>query len=166
LFGWGARIGGSNNEHRIDDLVVRKYTSPEPTVSTGTEQNKPAAGASWMANEDTKLDQAIPGKIYRLRFEVSNEGTTTSGAVTYKLQVAQTDTCGSGTYTDVPTDDSGYFKIIDSSYLTDGGATTDVANGLTDEASTFVPGQVKDSGNTTGSITLSTDQFTELEFAI
>jgi hypothetical protein len=38
--------------------------------------------------------------------------------------------------------------------------------GLTNEATTFVPGQVKDTGNTTGSITLNTNEFTELEFAI
>ena len=64
----------------------------------------------------------MPGTIYRLRFMVSNEGNIGSGAVTYKLQVAKTDTCGDGTYTDVATDDSGPFKMADSDYLTDGQA--------------------------------------------
>ena len=90
-----------------------------------------------------------------MRFVVSNEGTIGSGAVTYKLQVAQTRPCGAGTYADVPTGDSGPFKIINSSYLVDGEATTDVTSGLTNEATTFVPGEVKDTGNTTGSVTLT-----------
>jgi hypothetical protein len=38
LFGWGARTGGSTNEHRIRNLIVRKYTSPEPTTSVGGEE--------------------------------------------------------------------------------------------------------------------------------
>ena len=82
------------------------------------------------------------------------KGPCSSGAMTYKLQYAQTDTCGDGTYTDVPTDDSGDFKIINSSYVTDGQATTDVPSGLTNEETTFVAGQVKDTGNTTGGVTL------------
>ena len=58
------------------------------------------------------------------------------------------------------------FKIANSSYLIDGLATTDVASGLTNEETTFVPGQVKDTGNTTSGVTLEMNQFTELEFAI
>lgn len=38
LFGLGARTGGYNNEHRIDDLVVRKYVATEPSVTVGSEQ--------------------------------------------------------------------------------------------------------------------------------
>jgi hypothetical protein len=156
--------GGAGGVGRIRIEADTKNGTTNPTYSgAGTPGG---TGATWAANEDTKLSEAIPKKIYRVRFEVSNEGTGGSGAVTYKLQVAQTDTCGSGTYTDVPTDDSGHFQIINSSYLTDAGATTDVTNGLTNESATFVPGQVKDTGNTTGSITLNTNQFTELEFAI
>ncbi len=37
---------------------------------------------------------------------------------------------------------------------------------MTDEATTFVAGEIKDSGNTTGSITLASDTFSEIEFAI
>ncbi|MEM2977852.1 MAG: DUF2341 domain-containing protein [Candidatus Hadarchaeales archaeon] len=38
LFGWGARTGSSNNEHRIRNLYVRKYTYPEPSASVGLEE--------------------------------------------------------------------------------------------------------------------------------
>jgi gamma-glutamyltranspeptidase len=58
----------------------------------------------------------------------------------------------------VGTDDSGPFKIADSSYLIDGQVTTDVPSGLTNEAATFVPGQVKDTGNTTSGVTLETNR--------
>jgi hypothetical protein len=165
LFGWGARTGGYYNEHRIDDLIVRKYISPEPGVSLGTEQPMPTA-ATWAANEDTKLVGLAEDTIKRVRFEISNEGTVTSGAVTYKLQVAETATCGSGSYTDVITGTGGEWQIVDSTYITDGQATQNIALGLTDEAATFVPGQMKDGGNTTGGITLDADQFTEIEFAV
>lgn len=38
FFGWGARTGGTNNEHRIRNLYVRKYTDPEPSVVLGSEE--------------------------------------------------------------------------------------------------------------------------------
>ena len=101
-----------------------------------------------------------------MRFMVSNEGNISSGGVTYKLQFAETDTCGQGAYTDVATDDSGPFKIVNSFYLIDGQITTDVPSGLTNEADTFVAGQVKDTGNITSGVTLEVNQFTELEFVI
>jgi len=36
--GFGAGTGGSNNNHIIDDVLIRKYTSPEPTTSVGSEE--------------------------------------------------------------------------------------------------------------------------------
>ena len=122
--------------------------------------------ATWAANEDIKLTDLAKGTPKRVRLEVSNEGGVSSGGVTYQLQVAQTDTCSSGTYSTVPTDASGHWQIVDSSYFTDGDATFNAASGLTDEATTFVAGQLKDAGNTTSSITLAGDTFTEIEFAV
>jgi hypothetical protein len=66
----------------------------------------------------------------------------------------------------VPTDTSGHWQIAASSYITDGEATTNVDPGLTDEASTFVEGALKDTGNTTAGITLADDEFTEIEFSV
>jgi hypothetical protein len=37
-FGFGARTGGLNNEHRVKNIRVRKLVSPEPTVTFGAEQ--------------------------------------------------------------------------------------------------------------------------------
>jgi hypothetical protein len=129
---------------------------------------KPASGsgATWAANEDTKLTGLTKGTIRRVRFEVSNEGGSTSGGVTYQLEVAQTDTCGSGSYTAVPTGTGGDWQIVNSTYITNGEATSNIVGGLTDESATFIPGQLEDASNTTGSITLNGNEFTEIEFAV
>ncbi len=127
---------------------------------------KPASAASWAANEDTQITGLTKTTNRRLRFLVSNTGAASSTA-TYKLQSAQAATCSSGTYSDVPTDTSGAWRITDTSYYTDGAASTNVSSGLTDPSGkTFVAGQLKDAGNTTGSITLTSSQFTEIEYAI
>ena len=129
---------------------------------------KPASltAATWAANEDTQLSGLTKNATRRLRFLVSNSGGASSAA-TYKLQSAQAATCSSGSYADVPTDTSGAWKIAATDYYTDGDASANVSSGLTDPASkTFVAGQLKDTGNTTGSITLTSSQFTEIEYAI
>jgi hypothetical protein len=122
---------------------------------------------SWAAGQDEKLEDLSKQTTIRIRFEVVNQGTTLAGTgATYQLQVAETATCGSGTYSAVPTGSTGHWKIADSANITDGQATTNLDPGLTDEGNTFVAGEEKDAGNTTGSITLDGDEFTEIEFAI
>ncbi len=123
-------------------------------------------GATFAAAEDTKLVDLPKSSTRRLRFEVSNEGNAASGATTYQLQVAETAACSTGTYSAVPTDTSGHWQVVDSTFLADATATTNISPGLTDENATFVAGEFKDSGNTTGAITLGVDTFTEMEFAL
>jgi hypothetical protein len=122
--------------------------------------------ATWAANEDTLLSSLVKGDQYRLRIELANEGTATDGGATHQLEVAETGTCASGTYAAVPTDGSGDWQIVASTHFADGAATTNVASGLTDAEPSFVAGEIKDTGNTTGSITLAVDTFTEIEFSI
>ena len=103
--------------------------------------------ATFAANEDRPLWGWQKGvTIKRARFVVSNEGTVSSGAVSYQLQVAQTATCSSGTYAAVPTDNSGHWKVVGSANITDGAASSNISSSLTDEATTFVAGQLKDAG--------------------
>ncbi|MGA1794649.1 MAG: DUF2341 domain-containing protein [bacterium] len=125
-----------------------------------------SGAATFAAAEDEKLLGLTLGTPMRVRFEVSNEGTQDADPATYQLQVAETADCGTGVYTAVPTDASGDWQIIDSTYITDGEASANTASGLTDENLTFVPGDLKDAGNTTGGISLATDEFTEIEFTI
>ena len=77
------------------------------------------AAATWAAGEDTALVGLAKGVTRRLRLEVSNEGTLAAPAATYELQVAETATCSAGTSTAVPTDSSGHWQIVDSTWLTD-----------------------------------------------
>jgi hypothetical protein len=155
--------GGGVGRIRIEADTITGTTSP--TASTA---GTPGGGspATFAATEDTELTGFSKGSTIRLRFEVSNEGTTSSGLVTYQLQVAETDTCGSGIYTAVPTGSTEHWQIMDSSYINEPEATSNINPGLTDEATTWVDGELKDQGNTTVSITLDADEFTEIEFAI
>ncbi len=123
-------------------------------------------GATWAKAEDTVFTSFPKTTNYRLRLELSNEGSASDGGATHQLQVAQASTCSSGTFAAVPTDSSGAWQIVGSTYLTDGSATTNFTGSLTDESSTFVAGETKDTGNTTGSITLVNNQFTEIEFSL
>ena len=127
---------------------------------------KPAAAATWAANEDTQITGLTKSTTRRLRFLVSNTGLLSSAA-SYKLQVAQTATCGSGTYSDVTTSTSGHWTVTDTAYYTNGDATTDVSSGLTNPGGyTFQAGQALDTNGSTGTINLNASTFTEIEFAV
>ncbi|MEJ5359477.1 MAG: C25 family cysteine peptidase [Desulfobacterales bacterium] len=133
-------------------------------VAASIKPNSDAA-ATFALAEDSKLGVAKSTRM-RLRFLVSNSGTGTSSAA-YKLQVAETASCASGSYGDVPTASTGHWQIVDSPYFTDGAVTANLASGLTDPAGgAFTAGQLKDAGNTTGSLDLDADEFTEIEFAL
>ncbi len=128
---------------------------------------KPASGsgATWAADEDTKLTGLAKSTTRRLRFLVDNSGTASSGAVSYELQVQETDTCGSGSYTAV--DSSTHWNIVDSTYVTDGAASENVSGGLTDPGgSSWVAGELEDSADSPDPITLAASEFTEIEFAV
>ena len=121
------------------------------------------SAATWALPQDTKLIGLAEQSPRRLRFDVSNEGVLNAGPVAFQLQVAETAACAAGTYTAVPIDASGDWQIIDSVFITDGEATTNVTPGLTDEASVFISGEVRDANNAASSMTLNGD---EIEFSI
>ena len=123
-------------------------------------------GATWAEPEDTKLIGLAKNDPRRLRFQVANNSGVGTGPVAYQLQVAETVNCDVGVYTPVPTVVTDHWRIIDSGFLTDGTATSNVAPGLTDEALTFIDGEVKDLSNTTGTIALADNEFTEIEFSL
>jgi len=113
------------------------------------------AGATFMANEDTPVTGYPKLTPIRGRVEVSNEG---------RLEYARST---SGPWTTVPAAaTTEEWEMYNSTYITDGEATANISPGLTDESTTFIAGQLKDTGSTTGAITLAGDQFTELEYSI
>ena len=123
--------------------------------SDGTENT------SIIANKNTTL---------RLRVQISNEGTANHSGASYRIEYAQTATCSSGSYGPIPvTATTEHFNMVDAGGITDGSATTNIAvstGGITDANSTFKAGQFKDTGNMTSSISLTTSEFTEIEYAI
>lgn len=174
---WGEYFDGQIDEVRVSnavhgaDWIATEYNNQNnPAVggflSSIDDEEINATGATWEEDEDTAITDVPKLTNYRVRFLISNEGGATTGAQTYQLEVAETGTCSSGTYAAVPTDTSGDWKISASTHFTDATATTNVTNGLTDENTTFVAGEIKDTGNTTGNITLGTTNFTEIEYSI
>ncbi|MDZ7379745.1 MAG: DUF2341 domain-containing protein, partial [candidate division KSB1 bacterium] len=158
--------GGSGGVGRIRIEAGSVTGTTSPVASTG---NAPTTGgATWAAAEDTLLVGLAKNTPKRLRLQISNEGTAAATGTTYRLEVsgANPASCATATYSAVPTTATGHWQIVDSLNLTDGSATTNVTPGLTDENTAFVAGQVKDTGNQTTGISLSTTEFTEIEFAL
>ena len=123
--------------------------------------------ATFVLAEDSMLG-VVKLATWRLRFLVSNAGGGSTGALQYQLQVAETATCSSGTYYAVGgSGDGADWAMAASANFADGDATANIASGLTDPGgSTFVAGQLKETTNQTGNITLEASQFTEIEYSI
>jgi hypothetical protein len=128
---------------------------------------KPAVAATFPRAEDNPLGVAKL-TTWRLRFMVSNEGGASSGSLQYQLQVAESATCSSGTYYAVGgSGDGADWAMAASSYFVDGDATSNISSGLTDPGGySFTAGQLKESSNQTGNITLAASNFAEIEFSI
>lgn len=161
-----------NTPEYVNLVIAEKIDAPvlDQIHSRWRNDDGSETTATWRRSEDTAATAAI-GVTRRLRIEVSNEGTQSSGSTTYRLEYGlKASTCDAiASWTAVTAAAPGgsdKFQMHDSSNLTDGNATTDVAGGLTNENTTFVAGQVKDTGNQTTGITLTTSQFTEIEYSI
>ena len=131
---------------------------------------KPATGdasATWFANEDTKPTGFPRSTTKRLRLQLSNPDGMSSYSRQYQLQVAQATTCSAGTFAAVPTDSSGAWQIVDTTYFDDGDDSANIANGLSDPGGgTFTTGILKDAEDTTDYILLEENEYTEIEFAL
>ncbi len=122
--------------------------------------------ADVIAAENATNTAVIKNDIQRLRFMVSNEGSGTSGSTTYRLEVSEANpsSCSAGTYERVSTDAD--WDLGNSLEFSDGAATADSGSYLTNENTTFVAGEQKDTSDTTSGITLTSTEFTEIEYAI
>ncbi|PIR48250.1 hypothetical protein COU80_05475 [Candidatus Peregrinibacteria bacterium CG10_big_fil_rev_8_21_14_0_10_55_24] len=120
----------------------------------------------WLAAEDTAITDALEGDTYRIRMEVANTGEAQeSAARTYKIQYGEkSTTCSAiGSWTDV--DAGNAFTVSDSSYITNGEATSALLTNA--ESYSFTAGEGHDTGNTTGSIgPMDVGTYTELEYSI
>lgn len=122
--------------------------------------------ATWAVNQDLSHVSFPKNTARRLRFEVSNEGWTRGNAPAFTLETAQTATCSGGTYVAVPATYGSAWVVSTSTNITDGEVTSNVTLGVTDEGATFLQGQAKDTGNTTATVALTSENFTEIEYVL
>ena len=124
------------------------------------------SAASWNASENipTTITQ---NQNIRLRFAITNGGDTATDPINYQIQYGEKITsCSSiASWTSMPNDNSGHWKIADSGFITDSEPTTN-ASGITDENSNFKAGEVKDTSNQTSAIAMQANEFTELEYSL
>ena len=121
------------------------------------------SAATWAAAEDTVLSNLAKSTIKRLRFTIANRGWTRGAGPQFLIEFAQTATCSAGTYAAVPTGTGSDWQVVDSTNITDGNTTT---NQLTSANAFFKAGYVKDTANQTAALTLSSEEFTEIEYSI
>ena len=115
------------------------------------------------------IDQSTP---VRVRLEVANKGSVTTGNTALRLEYGtKSGSCSAvSVWTDVGAV-GGAFDMFDSIHLTDGANTTNIATnigGLTDDNPTFKISNagVKDTSSQVATTTLLTTEFTESEFSI
>ncbi|HSH17219.1 MAG TPA: IPT/TIG domain-containing protein, partial [Verrucomicrobiae bacterium] len=159
--------GGGGGAGGIGRIRVEADTitgTANPSASTGGTPVGSGSGASWAAAEDTPLTGLAKSTTKRLRIEISNDGG--SGSIPYRLEVSEPNpaSCDAATYTRVDT--STHWNMVASTHFADGDPTENIASGLTDENTTFVAGQLKESTDETSGITLSGTEFTEIEYAV
>ncbi len=121
--------------------------------------------------EDTPLVGLVKNSPMRLRFEVSNEGSYEAPPVQLRFEYAtKTASCSAASdWRDVGSAGEG-FSMYNSSYFEHGSSTTNIATttgGVTDENDVFLSpnGGMLDTSSESGSLTLASTTFVELEYA-
>ena len=165
--GLSASVAISGSTNVFNDIPTQMHYHWRNDNGTETTATSKTSGT-----EDTSLTALQQSTPTRVRVEVSNEGSSSTPAMQYRLEYAQTaGACSEASgWVDVGSA-GGDFDMSDTANLLDGGNTTNIAvatGGVTDENTTFLTpnGGVKDTSSQTGNITLSTTQFVELEYSI
>lgn len=172
-------VSDTTEQSRFDMIFGSSAIVYNSTVSAGTadvelfhyrfrNENGSEAAATAAASEDTAPSNIIKGDIKRLRLLLSNKGTASATSFQYRLEVSSS-TCTAW----LPVLKQGnisngeHFQVVPSSFYSDRVVSSNVSGILTDPASkTFVAGYLMGPSTTTDAHTLTTTEFTELEFAI
>ncbi len=133
-----------------------------------------AATSKTSGTPDTDITSLAKSTTVRLRIEISNEGGTKLGYASQQFRLEyglKSTTCAAiVSWTDVGAA-SGDWDPSNSSNLTDGNDTTNIAvstGGVADENHTFLTpnGGAKDTGSQTAAVSVTSEQFIELEYSI
>lgn len=131
-----------------------------------------AATSKTSGNENTAITNIDRSTQVRLRTEISNEGSITSPNTALRLEYGtKITTCSAvSSWIDVGAS-GGAFDMFNSSNLTEGGNTTNIAlgiGGVTDDNTTFLTpnSAIKETSSQVATTTVSATQFIEPEFSI
>lgn len=121
---------------------------------------------------DTPIAAILPNNARRLRMQVSNEGSLSSAATSFRLEYAEAaPTCDvASSWTDVGAANDAWNMSLSSNFV-EGANTTNIAvgnGGVVDENTTFLAsnGGMREVSSQTGSLTLTSTNFVELEYAL
>lgn len=180
-------IGGQNapgitssTDFRLDSGAIRGFFAPlRPIYSQihyhwrNDDGSEALATSATGGVEDAPLSSVAKGSVKRLRLEVTNAGGTVKGftAQQFRLEYALGPTCSSGSYADVGAVGGDWDMATSSTNLTEGGDTTNVSvslGGVSDANSSFFApnGGQRKTASQTGNLTLPSDKFVELEYAV
>jgi hypothetical protein len=166
------------------DAISVQYLTPSGTalVSERTlvaTESTSSTAASFAKHENVKYVGLEKGgsNYLRLRFLVSNEGTSTASTA-YELQVAEVtkadgSECAAATYYAINDASETQWDIYGTDNINDSGTdtTSNIDDGTDDalpdpDGSSFVNGRLVDDDDETASISLDQNKFTEIEFSI
>jgi hypothetical protein len=134
--------------------------------------NETGATSATGGVENTALSAMQANNIMRIRLGLANQGSTTSLPSTYRLEYGTSSpTCADiSSWTTVGNSDA-LFSMYDSVNLTNGNNTTNISvasGGVGDGEVSFISsnGGIRDTTVNTGTLTIDTNQFLELEYSI
>ena len=167
-----AAPGGGAGSGGIGRIRIEADTRTGTTIPAYSPGGTPSSGsgATWAADEDTVLAGLAKSTTQRLRIQISNAGASSSGSVLYRLEVSQANpaSCAAATYTRV--DLSTHWNMVASTEFADGDPTSNITGLTKPGGKTFVAGELKEDDvgidDQTLGVTLSTTEFTEIEYAV
>ncbi len=177
VLGNGDIIAVNDDAFGVNGTIVSKLDGTTFTLKESAEFDDggfpPEKGSSAGYVDVTNNDLYITGGDIQMGegwFGKMNLGSGVDTSFTYQIEYgAKSSTCGAiSSWSAVAADDSGseHWAMNASGNITNGSATTNVAGGVTDGAASFVAGYIMDTAAITPAITMTTGEFTEVEYSI
>lgn len=167
----------SGSQNLKSDYFKITFASSTPSTSQlhyrWRDDNGDETTAAWREAEDTgdpsgSTVSLNPDENVRIRFSVGNLGAGLASGYIYRIEYATSTgscTAGIGAWTTIPSNDTGHWRTASSTGYANGDSTT--AQFSNSESYTFTAGRmVEDPSATTSAISLSENQYTEIEYAI
>ncbi len=180
--GGGVAIGTSSSATlQVEGgYMYNFYKGPAPAYAQthyhwrNDDGSETTATSKTSGTQDTAITSVAKLGTDRLRVEISNEGGTKAGYAPQQFRIEYgilVTTCSAvSSWTDVGAV-AGDWDMVNTANLTDGGNTTNLSvstGGVFDENHTFISqnSAVKDASSQTAAISVSSDSFIEIEYAL